>query len=113
RMTRLLRIEKAADPVHDIGRGRTQRLVDDDPAGNGLALPAPGHGAQSSSPGFERSRATSGLCSSRSIASALSNDVSGSKVRSGMNLKVTSFESWPRNHARTRVSDAASAAASP
>src|SRR5690606_10692838 len=120
RMARLLRIEKAAHFVHHIGGGGAGRLGHDDPAMNRIALLAPGHEAQSSSPRSSsassrvaRSRATSGLCSSRSMASALSKEVSGSKERSGMNLKVTSFESCPRSQARTRPSACASAAASP
>src|SRR5690606_23530760 len=119
-MTRLLRIEKAAHLVHHIGRGGAGRLVNDDPAMDRIALLAPRHEAQSSSPRSSsasssevRSRATSGLWSSRSMASALSKEVSGSNERSGMNLKVTSFESWPRSQARTRPSACANAAASP
>src|SRR5690606_7694648 len=119
-MPGLLRIEKAAHLVHHIGRGGAGRLVNDDPAMDRIALLAPRHEAQSLSPRSSsasssevRSRATSGLWSSRSMASALSKEVSGSNERSGMNLKVTSFESWPRSQARTRPSACANAAASP
>src|SRR5690606_8268762 len=115
-MPGLLRIEKAAHLVHHIGRGGAGRLVNDDPAMDRIALLAPRHEAQSLSPRSSsasssevRSRATSGLWSSRSMASALSKEVSGSNERSGMNLKVTSFESWPRSQARTRPSACANA----